>query len=195
MPKPPKEQQVLIQEVKLIKDPSGENQASKTRAFKNFITSKEINRDYNDQSAESFPIPASFSASKVSLNKKQSLRPDQSEQSPFITHSRVHSFNKTHMLSDYKYGTDEYEDALQKMLSQTDQRTMSRDRMQQQIRDKIFEWSIKRRNNQSRFTFKLESMDNSQFQKLGVQSMRTHLQATIAGPRFRRNQNSKTDDN
>ena len=96
---------------------------SKPRGPKNFITSKDVLRDPGDQSAGSFPVPASFSASKVSLAKKQGLGGnDQSpgQQSEFLTHSRVSSFHKTHILADYQYGTDEYEDVLQRILNATD---------------------------------------------------------------------------
>ena len=59
------------------------------------------------------------------------------------------------------------------MLGATEGTAFSRARVQQQIKSKVFEWSVKRKTRQSRFGFKMESFDYSNFQNLGVSSVRS----------------------
>eukprot|EP00347_Sterkiella_histriomuscorum_P010628 403375540 len=164
---------------------------------KNFITSKDVIKEpFRDQSQESIGYGGSPSTSKGSIVKRQIGQNDQSNQESQVFMNKRVDMNKTQssfLLKDYDYGTQDYTTQLNKIINQTTQNSLSRTRMQQQIKSSLVDWSQQKKLRQSINLHRKEMLHNSNFQSLGV-SIRSQAQTTMGGTRsqFRRNEFSNT---
>ncbi|CDW82211.1 UNKNOWN [Stylonychia lemnae] len=168
----------------------------KNAAQRQFINSKDIQKSaVRDQSQESLVLGQSPSGSRLSMSKKrEENQTPQIQQAFSIVKKKVDLLNKTQsfMLSEYQFGTQDYLNQLNKMISESTTDSISRARMQQQIKNTLFDWQNQKRLRQSLKCYKNELLDNSNFQNLGV-SLRSYAQTTMNHQKENKNKEQRIE--